>query len=225
MRTRHAVDLHKGSTGLLVLGLMAFYENFGLGPWVYLALHGSYGVLWVTKSYVFPDPAWEAEIPLWKGIFYFCVLLTYWVAPWLLVSSRTEPPYWLVSLAIFTHSMGVFLHFVSDAQKYYVLKVKRGLITDGFFARTRNPNYLGEILIYGSFSMLTQSWIPFAIQGIWIAGVFIPNMLKKERSMSRYNTWQAYTARSGLLFPVLFGASAPESSTPQTHNTQGPPPA
>lgn len=213
MRTRHSVDLHKGSTGLLMLGLMAWYGNYGLGPWVYLALHGGYGLLWVSKSLIFPDPAWEEVIPVWKGIGYFCALLTYWVAPWLLVSSRTEPPYWLVSLAVFTNIIGVFLHFVSDAQKYYVLKVKRGLITDGFFARTRNPNYLGEILIYSSFSMLTQSWIPFAIQAFWIVVVFVPNMLKKERSMSRYPTWNAYVAHSGLLFPMLFGGAAPETST------------
>lgn len=214
MRTRHAVDLHKGSTGLLVLALMILYDNFGLGPWVYLALHGGYGLLWVSKSYIFPDPAWEEEIPVWKGIFYFGVLLTYWVAPWLLVSSRVEPPYWLVSLAVLTHTVGVFLHFVSDAQKYYVLKVRRGLITDGFFARSRNPNYLGEILIYSSFSMLTQSWIPFVIQGVWIVGVFVPNMLKKERSMSRYPTWQAYTAKTGMLFPALFGGKAPNDVHP-----------
>lgn len=115
----------------------------------YLALHGGYGLLWVSKSLIFPDPAWEEVI----------------------------------------------------------------LITDGFFARTRNPNDLGEILIYSSFSMLTQSWIPFAIQAFWIAAVFVPNMLKKERSMSRYPTWNAYVARTGLLFPMLFGGAAPETST------------
>ncbi len=41
-----------------------------------------------------------------------------------------------------------------------MLKVRRGLITDGFFARTRNPNYLGEMMIYGSFAALSMHWIP-----------------------------------------------------------------
>ena len=29
-------------------------------------------------------------------------------------------------------------------QKYFVLRAKKGLITDGLFSRSRNPNYLGE---------------------------------------------------------------------------------
>ena len=33
----------------------------------------------------------------------------------------------------------------SDAQKYFTLRLKRGLITDGMFRFIRHPNYLGEI--------------------------------------------------------------------------------
>ena len=44
------------------------------------------------------------------------------------------------------------LHHTADVQKYFVLRAKRGLITDGLFSRSRNPNYLGEMFIYGSFA-------------------------------------------------------------------------
>ncbi len=44
---------------------------------------------------------------------------------------------------------------VSDAQKYYTLKYKKGLISDGMFYATRNPNYLGEIMLYRIFYVLT----------------------------------------------------------------------
>ena len=53
---------------------------------------------------------------------------------------------------------GVFLHYVSDAQKFFVLQLRKGLIQDGLFARTRNPNYLGEILIYGGFAVASYHW-------------------------------------------------------------------
>ena len=35
-------------------------------------------------------------------------------------------------------------YFTFLLQKYFVLRAKKGLITDGLFSRSRNPNYLGE---------------------------------------------------------------------------------
>ena len=60
-----------------------------------------------------------------------------------------------MGLALFLYTVGIFLHYVSDAQKYYTLQYRKGLIEEGLFSRTRNPNYLGEILIYTGSSTLT----------------------------------------------------------------------
>lgn len=122
----------------------------------------------------------------------------------ILISSGTIPSYPLVAAAICLNIFGVFLHFVSDAQKYYTLKYQPGLITEGFFALCRNTNYLGEILIYSAFAMLTQHWLSFLIFGGFIIAIFIPNMLKKDKSLSRYPEFNDYKRRSGLLFPLLF---------------------
>ena len=48
--------------------------------------------------------------------------------------------------------LGIWLHHTADTQKYFVLRARKGLITDGLFSRSRNPNYLGEMFIYGSFA-------------------------------------------------------------------------
>ena len=191
----------------LVLGLMVFYQNFTLGPWVYLALHGTYGVMWLLKDRIYPDKQWEQEMPIGIGILTFGILMLYWVAPFILISSGSEPPLPLVAAAISINVMGVFLHYASDAQKYYTLKYRSGLITEGFFARCRNTNYLGEILIYSGFAMLAQHWLPFVILAAFIAGIFIPNMLKKDKSLSRYPEFADYKANSGLLLPQLFLAT------------------
>jgi hypothetical protein len=76
----------------------------------------------------------------------------------------------IIAVAIAINITGVLLHYGSDAQKYFTLKYKKGLLTEGFFSRSRNPNYLGEILIYLSFAMLAQHWLPFVILGGFIAG-------------------------------------------------------
>lgn len=77
----------------------------------------------------------------------------------------------------------------------FTLKARKGLITDGLFARTRNPNYLGEILIYFAYAMLSLHWLPFAIEAAWILGFFWPNMRKKDASMARYPEFAAYNAK------------------------------
>ena len=204
MKIKHIVNLQKGTTFIFVLGLMLAYQNFTLGPWVYLALHGTYGFLWLLKDRLYPDKQWEQEIPWYTALFAFGLISLYWVAPFILISSRIEPPLPLIAAAIAFNILGVFLHYGSDAQKYYTLKYKTGLITEGFFARCRNTNYLGEILIYLAFAMLTMHWLPFVILGGFIAGIFIPNMLKKDQSLSRYPEFELYKANSGLLFPKLF---------------------
>jgi protein-S-isoprenylcysteine O-methyltransferase Ste14 len=174
---------------------------------VYLALHGTYGFLWLLKDRIFPDKQWEQPVSVPQGIFIFIVVNLYWIAPFILISSGTVPPLPLVAVAISLNIFGVFLHFVSDAQKYYTLKYQKGLITEGFFTRCRNTNYLGEIFIYTAFAMLTQHWLPFLILGGFISTIFIPNMLKKDKSLSRYSEFDDYKNRSGLLLPKLFFSS------------------
>ncbi|MGB6016381.1 MAG: DUF1295 domain-containing protein, partial [Nodosilinea sp.] len=208
MKVKHVINLHKGATAFYIAALMVAYQNFGLGPWVYLALHGTYGILWLLKDHLYPDKQWEQTIPLATGIFGFGFISLYWVAPFLLISRGVEPPLPLVAAAIALNILGIFLHYVSDAQKYFTLKYQPGLITEGLFARCRNTNYLGEILIYLSFAMLAMHWLPFAILGLFAAVLFVPNMLKKDKSLARYPEFADYKARSGLLLPQLFGSTA-----------------
>lgn len=42
-QTNHVVNTQKGGTLLAMFLLMCYYNNFSLGAWMYLALHGSYG--------------------------------------------------------------------------------------------------------------------------------------------------------------------------------------
>lgn len=55
LKMRDIVNLFKGATPLFVIYLMYVYQNFSLGSYLYLALHGSYGILWVLKDYTFGD--------------------------------------------------------------------------------------------------------------------------------------------------------------------------
>jgi steroid 5-alpha reductase family enzyme len=205
MQLRHVINLHKGFTALVIGALMLAYGNGSLGAWVYLALHGTYGMLWLLKERIFPDRQWQQPIGWFPAVVMFLVLALYWLAPFLLISSRAVPPMPLVALAIALNLLGVFLHFGSDAQKHFVLKLQPGLIDDGFFARSRNTNYLGELLIYLSFALLAMHWLPYVVLAGFGFGVFLPNMREKDESLSRYPGFAAYRERSGLLLPKLLG--------------------
>jgi steroid 5-alpha reductase family enzyme len=204
MKIKHFINLHKGLTFPVVFGMMWAYQNFTVGAWVYLALHGTYGFLWLLKDQIYPDQRFEEEATWGIGIFTWILLGLYWVAPWVLISSGSVPPPPLIGVAVAAYTFGIFLHYTSDAQKYYTLKYHPGLITEGLFARSRNINYLGEILIYGAFALLTQHWLPFVILGLFFLAVFLPGMRSKDKSLSRHPEFAAYKNRSGLLLPNFF---------------------
>ena len=74
----------------------------------------------------------------------------------------------------------------------------------GMFARTRNPNYLGEILLYLSFAILTGNTISYAILiTIWCT-LFALNMICKDRSLRRKAEWKIYEKQSSILLPRFF---------------------
>jgi hypothetical protein len=59
----------------------------------------------------------------------------------------------------------------------------------------------GELCIYLAFAALSMHPLPFVLFGAVIAVEWVPNMRRKDKSLSRYPDFAAYKARSGLLFP------------------------
>ena len=206
MKQKHFIDFHKGITFLYILGLIYFYSAFdNVAIWVYLGLHGTYGVLWVMKSMIFPDKSWEEDTGLIYGLVILIGLSLYWISPWIIVSGyftngqMVVIPNWLISVVIFSFGSGVFLHFSSDMQKYTTLKLNPGqLITDGLFQKSRNMNYVGEFLIYLSFSLLSMHWLPILILAVFISVVWVPNMIKKDSSLSRYEGFAEYKRKTRI---------------------------
>ena len=201
MKLNQLINLHKGMPAFVVLGLMFFYNNFTIAPLVYLALHGTYGLLWLLKEKIFPDPYFKEQINFLTSVTGFIFLGSYWIAPYILISSQESVPDFIIAASISINIIGVFLHFASDTQKYFSLKFKKDLIKEGFFKNVRNTNYLGEILIYLSFAILSMSFIPFAILAIFFFGVFLPRMIKKDNSLKKYAAFKDYKKKTGLILP------------------------
>ncbi len=206
MKWKHFIDSHKGATPLAVLALMAYFNQWeNTTAWIYLALHGTYGILWVLKSRIFPDRAWDLPANIWHVLYIWGGLTFYWIAPYIITSQNVLAPAWLMAFAVSLFGFGVFLHYAGDMQKYVTLQHRPGhLITNGLMSRVRNINYFGEFLIYTSFACLSMHWIPFVVIGLFMAIVWIPNMIKKEKSLSRYPEFEEYKKRSKAFFPFIF---------------------
>ncbi len=205
MKKRHFIDSHKGVTGIAILIMMAVFDQWhNPTAWVYFAIHGTYGMLWVLKSRIFPDESWEQPIGLIYALYIWGGLTLYWASPLIITSQNVEAPLWLMTACIIMYSLGVFLHFASDMQKHTALKLKPGLITDGMWSYIRNPNYLGELLIYLAFALLAMHWIPLVVLALFIVIIWLPNMRAKDRVLSQFPEFEDYKARTKKFIPLLF---------------------
>ena len=214
LKQKYFIDTHKGITPLVIIFLIFYF-----GAWnnieavVYLALHGSYGILWVTKSYLFPDRQWEQNTPIWYGFGIWFFLSLYWISPYVISSGNHFIPFYIdesinivfIGLCITLYIFGIFLHFTSDMQKYIFLKINPGhLITDHMFSRSRNTNYLGELCIYLGFTLLAKDYLPLIGLLTIIIFIWVPNMIKKDKSLSRYSEFSDYKKKSKCFFPFVF---------------------
>lgn len=209
------INLQKAGTLPFCLALMKHYGNYSDAALCYTAAHGSYGLLWIAKHFIFPDPKWETRTTVLGQVWSFLTVLgPYWLAPWLLISRRVaEPSIGRCAAALGVYAVGVTAMMVSDAWARITLRYKPNqLVTDGPFHYVRHPNYLGEMLIYGSFAAMVPHWAPKAVLGfIWFQ-VFLPNMVLKEVSISRHKGFDEWYARTGMLLPplrTLFSRSPP----------------
>ncbi len=177
--------------------------------WIYLALHGGYGINWLIKDLLFPDAKWQHRTTILAGIVGAAGLALYWLAGWLIISGHTSMDYPLpqpiwISLCVMICLLGCIIMTAADVQKYSTLKLRKGLITDGMFKTIRHPNYLGEMMVYSAFALLAWHWIPALVLAFFWGTMFSTNMVMKEVSMSRYADWAAYRKRSWWLIPGIF---------------------
>lgn len=203
------INFQKAGTPFFLGALIWWYGNASTAAWIYLALHGTYGAVWFVRDAAFPDRRWQKWVTLAGGVNAFIFVLGwYWVFGWLIISHPPPryplpDPAWF-ALAIALCIGGIALMVAADTQKYVALRSRPGLITDGMFAIVRHPNYLGEMMIYGSFALLVWRPLPVIVLALVWTLVFAVNMALIEASLSRYPEWMAYRRRTWWLVPLVF---------------------
>ena len=201
-KVKDFINIQKGGTFFYVFLLMVLFQNFNITACVYLSLHGTYGGLWLLKDKIFPDKQLEVPIEIHQAcISVVPFLLSYWVSPLLIIKNHVQVDNFRIILAINSHTIGCVLMMASDTQKYFQLKEGRKLITDGWFATSRNINYLGEMMIYFPYALLGNSMWPYMILFSYWYSVFYRNMIKNDMSIKAKEGGLEYIKNTNLLLP------------------------
>ena len=172
-------------------------------------LFGGYGIIWVIKSYTFWDKTFYNEPSAFLGPVAFFLsnvaVGSYLLLPYVAAhnSAPLTPIETICATCLFT--IGVFFHYAADAQKFFSLKHRSALVTDGLFSRCRNPSYFGEWLIWISYTIIAGYNKPLLlIPNLWFALVTISSAFKKDQSLSRYPEFAEWRRKTWLLFPKPF---------------------
>lgn len=220
IKIAYIINIQKVGMPFLLAFLSYVNGNNSEAMWTYSIMHGSYGILWFMKHCAFPDQTFERYQTVGSAIF-LCILLGAYCVPAILLSTGQcykynaaleqwdEPSKMRRYGSILMYIMGICLTLASDCQKTITLKYvskRPHLIDSGLFAYTRNPNYLGEILLYSSFATLTNHWLSYLTVVILpCLTIFPARMWQKEISLRRKPGWNEYRKRSNILFPRVLG--------------------
>ena len=205
IKLRYIINFQKGMTLFYCFFLMYIFNNYTTSAYVYTSLHGSYGIIWRIKDSIMPDKSWERKATLTSAMLTFCtVLLPYWFIPFYMFKDKLESSNFKLFSCISMHTIGCVLMMASDSQKYFTLLIKKGLIDNGWFKYVRNTNYLGEMMIYLSYAILSKTYISyFILSYIWLF-LFITNINIKDISISRKIGGNEYIKKSYKLIPFIF---------------------
>ena len=92
----------------------------------------------------------------------------------------------------------------------WIVKKNRELTVTGPYAYTRNPLYLGSILIAAGFAVALLSWSVAVVLAVGFAVIYIPVIASEERFLrATFPAFDAYCTRVPRLIPRLTPARDP----------------
>jgi protein-S-isoprenylcysteine O-methyltransferase Ste14 len=200
------INAQKTGTIFVMFLLMVYYKNYSTGAWLYLSLHGTYGLLWLLKDTVFPDKSFQEYLTVVPSLLVSLFLLSYWIMGYEVMCGLGDqnPSGKKIFGCFFIFSIGNILMMCADLQKFITLKYKKGLIDDFFLKNNRNTNYFGEILVYLTFAMACgrkEGYIMLIIEWFLFFG---SRIYLKDLRLARKHGFEVYKKHSYIILFKFF---------------------
>ena len=207
-----SVNVAKVVTILCLLALPLFYPIHTRQA-AYLALQVSYCVWYLMKQAIMREPVFKERDSLLDAIQVVAIVGVFYALPGWLAFMNPEP----VGDAILAASIALFffgsvINTGADVQKTTTLRLRQGLITDGFWRLSRNINYFGDVLRYSAFALIAGSIWAWAVP-ITVLAIDLGRMRKKDASLARLPGYAAYRIERARAHPVR------ESAFPRRHQS------
>jgi protein-S-isoprenylcysteine O-methyltransferase Ste14 len=116
-----------------------------------------------------------------------------------------RPTWWSIAAGALVAAPGLWLRAIAAGH----VKKNAELTTTGPYAYTRNPLYLGSIIIAIGFAVASRNWIiGVVIVGLFLA-IYLPVIRSEEQFLrSTFSGFDDYAARVPRLLPRLHAAGA-----------------
>lgn len=203
-----AINVAKAVTILLLIALAAIYGIQDVRQVIYLCLHISYCVWWLLEQWLFPQRRQQifterVELPTFIVVLLF--VGAFYALPGYFAFTNPDPmAYWAIAVALPLYVFGSLINTAADVHKMAAKDQGVGLVNDGIWHSVRHVNYLGDLMRYGSFSVVAGSLWAFLLPGI-IFLMYLQRIQAKEQSMAaKYPDFAVYQANSRRLIPWIW---------------------
>ncbi len=124
---------------------------------------------------------------------------------------RHTPDYTAIGWSVALVAPGLWLRGYAAG----TVKKNRQLTTTGPYACTRNPLYLGSMLIAAGFALALPSWLVAVVLALGFLAVYVPVIASEERFLrATFPEYDEYSRRVPRLIPRLFPARQPGGAVP-----------
>ncbi|OKH12303.1 DUF1295 domain-containing protein [[Limnothrix rosea] IAM M-220] len=203
-----AINIAKGLTLVIMLALAIAYGVNDARQVIYLCLHGGYCSWWLLEQYLFPTRTKilfteKVDIPtlivvlLFVGVFYA-------LPAWFAFTNPTPLGYVSMAIALLLYIFGSLINTAADVQKMTAKSMGAKLVNSEIWRSVRNVNYLGDLMRYSSFAVVSGSlWS--GLLPLTVFALYVQRILDKEKSMSeKYDNFDEYQQQSSRLIPWLW---------------------